>query len=186
MRMKHRGKLLVLLLVVVAGLAFYFVRVYQPSSAEFLEIKHQEKLLNLPGGYWRYAAIDRGHWKCSSGSGEPAIYDCYERNIGIDYKSTHTASIRQELINKLLANHWQQANDKDPYPVDKTGQYDQTGRPRGDVYTASRDLFIKNTPQGRMCATVAEDYNANYQKDSPWLVGISLMGKTDSSCRDIK
>jgi hypothetical protein len=151
----------------------YFISIYKPSTPEFLEIKRQEKMLGLPKP-WRYESTDKGHWMSSAGSGEPANINSYSRSIGLLYKSKNTEALRKQFTESLLTHGWTSAAD--PFR-----DWDK-GPESKEIYEASRDFFRKTGTEGRMCALLQTQYNANYQKDSPWLIELHIMGKTDSEC----
>lgn len=158
---------------VVVAVVYYFTVVYKPSTAEFIELKRQEEALTLPEP-WSYEATDRGHWMSSPGSGEPATISSYSRHISLGYKSTNTELLRKQFIERLEKNGWTKVEDsfKDRTPIPKDTK----------IYQASRDFFRKNGSEGRMCATIETEYNGNYQKESPWLIKIFILGKTDAGC----
>lgn len=169
-------KLLLLGSVLLVIATYYFSNIYKPSTAEFLEIKHQEQLLQL-GKPWRYETSDRGHWMSSGGSGEPANINSYSRYINLLYKSDDAENVRIALINNLNANEWKSYPDPFAHYIDD---------PSSKVYKASRDFFTKSGSMGRMCAVVETQNNPNYRRAGPWLAEITLMGKTDGGCRIIK
>lgn len=178
-RIKHLLKNPVLALGIVSVIAagLYYIatvhKVGQPVSAEFIELKRQEKALSLPKP-WRYEATDKGHWMSSPGSGEPATINSYSRSISLSFKSSNTEILRKQFVASLTKNGWRSVED--PFK-----DWDR-GPESAQIYQASREFFRKTGPQGRMCAIVETEYNANYQKSGPWLLELSILGKTDAGC----
>lgn len=156
-------KLLTIILLVLASFCLYWMFVHKPSSAEFLELQRQEKVLNLPAG-----RRDTSDFGCQWVQYENKT-EC-SRSITRVYTDT---SSKKQIERSLSANGW----------TPKTDTMDITNTDLNKdlrIHTESYDFYAKESSQGKLCAAVKLEYNANYKKSGPWAVTLDLFGKTES------
>lgn len=158
----HRSALIFILIVLLLA-GFYWFRIHKPTSPEFIELQRQEKALNLPK-----TRRDTSDFGCQWVSWEKET-QCM-RDITLVYENT---GLKTQIEQSLISNNWLPQKDATIQPGNSN--FDKAS----PVHFESWDLYIKNSSQGKLCAVVKLEYNANYKKSGPWAVTLDLFGKTE-------
>jgi hypothetical protein len=160
-RLKKR---LVIVALAFGVFAIYFFFIHKPASAELRELQRQEKALSLPKP-WQRDSSDSG-CKYVRNKQEKKCY----RHIDIVYKNT---AIKSKIEHSLDISGW--SHHKDSETNFNSLDFDKAQ----PIHFDSWDLYVKDSPQGKLCAVVDVESNANYKKDGPWALALTLFGNTE-------